>query len=271
MSFVVWKISSEAMRMKIQFRDIMQKNELNTSKEILSIKSDFTQNLERVSLLALRLATLFLKNEKSRLDMRNTITNYKSNILVERRAQIRMTELELDRLTSDMELMERERLTNIDEIEGAGGLESQVTDIEEQMREHSNSSTVMQNGRINVAHSKKKKRLDNDLERLLELIEQKKTQCASLEERCIAIEQRKSEKEIVLIDLEKELVQVLIEQQKLVLNIVEDGKNIEDKARILLRTFHFPWPPLEEPSQDDAKNLVADLVSGRLEFAANKK
>ena len=53
----------------------------------------------------------------------------------------------------------------------AAGLEAQVKDLEEQIREHSRSSS-MQNGRINVAHARKKRRLDSELERILGLTNQ---------------------------------------------------------------------------------------------------
>lgn len=256
MSFALWRISTGAMNMKIAFKKMMEDTQEKTESFLECTKETLTKRVQKVTLLAMRLSELLADSESSRISMYESLTQYKSNVLVERRAQIRMTENELDRLTADREVMEEEKNNLLDQIGGKGGLESQVEEVEEQMREHTNSSTVMQNGRINVAHAKKKKRLDNELERLLELIEEKKSQVASLEQRADAVQSEKENKEVVLIDLEKELVQILIDQQRLVLNLVEDGKLTTEKTKHLSAQYNFPWPPVENPSMENAKELV---------------
>ena len=60
-------------------------------------------------------------------------------------------------------------------------LEEQIRDVEEETRQHALLSTT-QNGRINVAHARKKRRLDAELERLLETIEQKRSNIHELED-----------------------------------------------------------------------------------------
>ena len=259
MSFALWKICTGAMNMKVVFKQVMEDAQAKTSSLLDSTKETLTRKVEKVTLLGLRLSDLLAQSENSRKAMNEALTQYKSSALVEKRAQIRMTELELERMGSDRDVMEDERNSQLDQIAGQGGLEDQVSEIEEQMRDHANSSTVMQNGRINVAHAKKKKRLDNELERLLELIEEKKTQVASLEEREISLQTRREEKEVVLIDLEKELVQILIDQQRLVLNLVEDGKLTEEKAKHVAHQYNFPWPPIENPTIGHAKELFSAL------------
>ncbi len=52
-------------------------------------------------------------------------------------------------------------------------MELQVRAIEDQIRDHGNESSMV-NGRVNVAHARKKRRLDAELERILESIEQKR-------------------------------------------------------------------------------------------------
>ena len=80
--------------------------------------------------------------------------------------------------------------------------------IEEQIREHNRDSAV-QNGRVNAAHARKKRRLDNEIERLFDLIEQKRDQITALEDKLVEKQRERDDKEADMIDLERLLVQAL--------------------------------------------------------------
>merc|ERR1712070_149006 len=105
-----------------------------------------------------------------------------------------------------------------DEIEH---LENSVADVEGQIRDHNRTST-MQNGRVNVAHARKKKRLDSELERVLEQMERKREQMQQLDDKISDSTRSRDEKENELIDLEKDLVGVLVEQQRIVLGMLDE-------------------------------------------------
>lgn len=114
-------------------------------------------------------------------------------------------------------------------------LEKQVAVLEDEIRGHSKFSSV-QNGRVNVAHARKKRRLDEDLERLLEIIEQKRTEISNIDTKLNELSDRQDEREAQSVQMEQELVQVLIEQQKLLLGLLAEGKDIAEQGKQLIRS-----------------------------------
>ena len=119
-------------------------------------------------------------------------------------------ERDIERLGSDKDAYDEQRDDVEEEIDR---LEEQVRDVEEETRQHALLSST-QNGRINVAHARKKRRLDAELERLLETIEQKRASIADLEDQAADKARVRDEREAEMVHLEKELVQILVEQQK---------------------------------------------------------
>ena len=135
-------------------------------------------------------------------------------------------------------------------------MELQVRAIEDQIRTHGTESSMI-NGRVNVAHARKKRRLDAELERILETIEQKRLNMAALEERAAEKSRQRDEKEVEMIDLEKYLVHILLEQQRLILSKIEASRAVDDQCQMVLRIAKLPWPPLEAPTLKDCQEINA--------------
>jgi chromosome segregation ATPase len=185
--------------------------------------------------------------ESCRKKIYGVLVSYKTETLIENRSQIKQLEREIEKLQTERDALEEGRDSIEDEI---ANLEVQVGDLEEQIREHNRTST-MQNGRVNVAHARKKRRLDSELERVLETIEQKRAQMVSMDEKIGDTTRVRDEKENELIDVEKGLVGILVEQQKIVLGQLDDIKIIEEKNRTLLTVANIFWPPPIEPTIKD--------------------
>lgn len=253
-SFNMWKSAAKFVSMGQKFRAELHKSERTLAEKFAITNDETMHKLESVILLGMKLSALLLDVEKSRRGMHQVLSSYKTEVLIEKRTQIRLFEKELERLVEERDVLEEQREALEDDITE---LQEQVREIEEQIREHNHSSSVMPNGRINVAHARKKKRMDTELERILDLIEQKRTQCTALDGRILNMNKVKDDKEGELIETEKTLVQVLIEQQRLVLNAVEDAKSIEEKGKVLVKMSCLPWPPPENPSENDIKLAIA--------------
>jgi len=63
----------------------------------------------------------------------------------------------------------------------------------------------MTNGRVNVAHARKKRRLDSELERILETIDQKRAGMAQMDARAADKIRQRDDKELEMIELEREV------------------------------------------------------------------
>lgn len=108
------------------------------------------------------------------------------------------------------------------------GLEGAVKEIEHQMHELSKVSAI-QDGRINIAHAKKKRRLDQEFERMLSRTQDKRDHLKRIESKLQEIDDKRQEKEDQMKELERNLVALLVEQQKRLLSIIRTDPKIAAK------------------------------------------
>lgn len=78
---------------------------------------------------------------------------------------------------------------------------------------------------------------------------------SALEDRAAEKGRQRDEKEVEMIDLEKYLVQILLEQQRLILNKIESARKVDDQCQMILRIAKLPWPPLEAPTLKDCQEI----------------
>jgi hypothetical protein len=253
-SMNVWKSTSKLMQLRTYFEKEMETLHNDAESDMAQMQQESKEKMEDLIMLVFRLSKLIVDTEMMRSRLNATLTTYKTDVLVEKRTSIKLLEKELSRLGEEKGLLEEQRDNIEDEV---GELEEQVRDMEEQIREHNRSSSVMSNGRINVAHARKKKRFDTELERMLDLIEQKRMQMGDMDDRIERIVTQKDEKEADLVDMEKALVVVLIEQQRMVLSQVEEAKSIEEKGKMLVKMSVIPWPPPSEPDHNDVAAVLS--------------
>lgn len=91
--------------------------------------------------------------------------------------------------------------------------------------------------------------------RLLESIEQKRVNINELNQLSEEKSKESNVKESEMIDLERELVQILIEQQKSVMMLVDNRGSIDGKCREVIGSSNIPWPPPDNPSSRDVDVL----------------
>ena len=138
-----------------------------------------------------------------------------------------------------------------------GRLEQQLRTVEEQLRAHSQTSSTI-NGRVNVAHAHKKKRLDAEFERLLSSIEQKRDVLQDLEAQSHDKSRIRDERATEMVTVEKDLVNILCEQQKALLGLVQQLASCTgDRCEATVRDVRIPWPPPDNPTLMHAQALFA--------------
>merc|ERR1711988_383 len=208
----------------------------------------------------MKLSALLADIEDQRKKIHRILTQFRTEELMEKRTLIRVLEKDFERLTMEKDSLEEQRDLMEEEIED---LESQVRGLEDEIREHNRTSS-MQNGRINVAHARKKRRLDGELERMLETIEQRRINMGEMDERAADKARERDQKESEMVDLEKQVVGILVEQQRKVLKGVEEMKGTaEDKCHLVLSVARLPWPAPDAPSIEDVKQLQKQRQLGK--------
>ena len=266
-SMAIWKSITNMTMMRLRFQKGMENFDKEAATTLEKVQRKAQSKTEQVTLTAMQYSGAMVAVEKARLKLHDVLVNFKQDALIEKRTQIKMLERDLDKFTAERDNLEEQRETMEEET---AGLEAQVRELEEQIRDHNRSSS-MTNGRINVAHARKKRRLDSELERILELIEQRRIQISDLDEKVAQRGAARDEKESRMIDLEKELVGVLLEQQKKVLMLVED-MSFEEKNRTLCSVAGFPWPPAKiNPTMGDVKALRRERQAAEEEKAKERE
>ncbi len=168
--------------------------------------------------------------------------------------RVTILEQEIEKVSLERDAMEESRDSLALDIENYG---QEVRENEELIRQHQQESSMTTNGRVNIAHARKKKRLDQEIERLLEQIEHKRGQIQDIELKILDKNRIREEKESELIDVERELVGILIEQQRLALKDVQDLGGFTEKTKFLTTMQRFPWPvPGPEVTIEHVEKLV---------------
>ena len=132
-----------------------------------------------------------------------------------------------------------------------------VREQEDLARQHQQESSMTVNGRINVAFARKKRRIDQEIERLLEQIEFKRSQLSDVDARMAEKTRQREEKELQLIEIERQLMRVLLEQQRQCVKRVQDMAGYPEQAQQMLTAIRFPWPP---PGASKGEGTNAGLV-----------
>jgi hypothetical protein len=241
-SLFSWKMAIGARKLRASHEGVFE-----NSKKLTIVSEEKSKKMrekfDNALLTILQLSSVLQSIEDLRMKEKETIVSYRVNDLNDKKTIVRGLERELEQLGVEKDSLEEQRDDMEDEIEQLG---EQVREVEEQTRQHSLSSST-QNGRINIAHAKKKKRLDEEFERLLGNIEQKRMVISELDDQATEKARERDLKEAEMIDVEKQLVKILVEQQKKVLQLVEQGKNVNAKGRDLLLKAKMPWPPPVNP------------------------
>ncbi len=247
-SITLWRQVMAQQKMKKKYEAHMDDMELDFENREKKLAEEMTNEQNEMVLAALKLASLLGDIEDQRKKIHRTLTQFRTEELMEKRTLIRVLEKDFERLTMEKDSLEEQRDLMEEEIED---LEGQVRSLEDEIREHNRTSS-MQNGRINVAHARKKRRLDGELERMLETIEQRRINMGEMDERAADKARERDNKEAEMVDLEKQVVGILVEQQRKVLKGVEEMKGTaEDKCHLVLSVARLPWPPPDAPTIED--------------------
>ena len=176
---------------------------------------------------------------------------------------IQLLEFEIDKLHSEKLSLEENKGILAREIEG---LTKEIQEQEDLIRQHHAQESAMTiNGRVNIVFARKKRRLDQEIERLLELTETKRNQIQEIEEKIVNKVKIREEKELLLIQYEQQFIAIIIQQQKEIHKELIDWQSFADRSKALCQMIRFPFPPvpadpstheLSEISLGDVEKLV---------------
>ena len=224
-SFGMMKLTTGAIKQRIMYLKMVDDKEKEKQNEMVFMGKEAERSDEKRRREINVLEGILDACKQQRELMHETLVNHKRETLVEHKVQSGVISRELESIALDRDSVEGQREALQSQL---GSMESSLKDLEEQINIHAKTSTI-QGGRVNVSHARKKRRLDEEFEALLEGMEQKREELSGVDEKLKELMMNKEEAEDRMKQLERTLVEVLVEQQKKLLTIL--ASKPEDVAR----------------------------------------
>lgn len=210
-----WFLIVKSMKILKQMEDMKQLHEQNTT-DIHSDHDTTVEQLEtKIKALEKRNTTL---DSKLKL-ISKTILNHKRDALVEHKTESRKIASRINDIAKKLDKSESKRRHLSSDLES---LMQAMHEIEHQLHEHSQTS-ALQGGKLNISHTRRKRRLDEEYEQILFKTERKQDDMNAMEDEIKNLLVEKSKANDEMRSLEKGLVSLLIEQQKSLLSIASRG------------------------------------------------
>ena len=219
---------SSALRiLRLTSSSMIRQNALNETLE--STQGEFNTRLQVIQ----DEATATQENLEQRIsDMESTIKSYQAqrklaqDVLISQNRDALLREKAKSReVLSQLDTIGAERQTLQDERQSAKGqrdtLENQIRELEGKIQQHSQTSSL-QGGRINIAHARKKRALDEAYDILLDKLESNREEICSIDERLKEVLDRKEVQEERRKATERALVEILLGQTKKVMQILNN-------------------------------------------------
>ena len=235
-SFRIWKLLAQVQLLKMNHKKSIEIITQQSIAERNQFTHDHEAGVAKLNAVLMKLIQLYRDVDKINFSVRDTIKNHKSDEIIDKRNMIREYHMELNKLDNEINILESQRIDRIEEIEG---LQHNVKLIEEQIRIH-NQESMIQNGRVNLAHGKKKKRLDEEVEKLLESIESKGHSMKDIDDKMTQFVNLKNSKELQLVNIEKALVEILVDQQRKILKLFTQDQDGNEKLKTLFDSYGLP-------------------------------
>ena len=217
---------SGALRiLRLATSSTLQQNALNETLQS-------TQNAFNTRLQALQDEAMTTQEslEQRIADMEDTIKSYQTqrklvqdvlvshsrDVLLRQKAKSREVLSQLDALGAERQALQDKRQRSEEERDG---LENRIRELEAKIQQHSQTSSL-QGGRINIAHARKKRSLDETYDILLEKLEGNREEMSSIDDGLKEVLDRKEIQEERRKETERALVEILLDQSKKVIQIL---------------------------------------------------
>jgi len=211
--------------LRLASSSMIRQNALNDSLE--STRDEFNARLQVVHDEATATQESL---ERKIVDMEGTIKSHQTqrklvldvlithnrDALLREKAKSREALSQLDAIGAERQALQDERRGAEDQRDG---LENRIRELEAKIQQHSQTSSL-QGGRINIAHARKKRALDEAYDASLEKLEANRETISSIDERLKEVADRKEIQEERRKETERALVEILLDQTRKVMQLL---------------------------------------------------
>ena len=217
---------SSALRiLRLATSSTLQKNALNET--LQSTENEFETRLQALQDEALATQesleqqiagmqdTIKLYQTQRKL-VQDVMVSHNRDVLLRQKAKSREVLSQLDAIGAERQALQEKRQRCEEERER---LEKQIRELEAKIQQHSQTSSL-QGGRINIAHARKKRSLDEAYDILLDKLEGNREEMSSIDDGLKEVLDRKEIQEERRKETERALVEILLDQSKKVVQIL---------------------------------------------------
>jgi len=217
---------SSALRiLRLATSSTLQKNALNET--LQSTENEFETRLQALQDEALATQesleqqiagmqdTIKLYQTQRKL-VQDVMVSHNRDVLLRQKAKSREVLSQLDAIGAERQALQEKRQRCEEERER---LEKQIRELEAKIQQHSQTSSL-QGGRINIAHARKKRSLDEAYDILLDKLEGNREEMSSIDDGLKEVLDRKEIQEERRKETERALVEILLDQSKKVIQIL---------------------------------------------------
>ncbi len=261
-SVMFWQCLTKLQQLKLRFQRGIQEFDSEAKKRFQNLQTQLTNEWNDLALQFMRATALIHEFDAKRLSLLSKFNQAKQQEeMHQSKRNIQLLEYDIDRLHSEKHSLEENKATLLKDIDN---LTLEIKEQEELIRQHHAQESAMTiHGRVNIVFARKKRRLDQEIERLLELMETKRNQIAEIEDKIVSKVKNREEKELLLIQYEHQFVAVIIQQQKEIYKELVDWQSFAERTKGISQMIRFPYPPvaainasLPEITMQDVTNLV---------------
>lgn len=240
-SLHLWQLNTKLLLMKLKFQKGIQEFDAEAQKRFENMKLLSLQQYQDLGLQFMKACSFVHELDEKRNVLLSLMNNYNDNEEMRKnKKNIQIIEHEIDKLFSEKDSLESNKEILLKEIDS---LTLEIKENEDLARKHSQESAMTINGRVNLAFARKKRRLDNEIERLLELMENKRNQITEIDDKILEKVKVREEKELLLISMEQKFISMIIQQQKDIYKELMEWGIYSEKLKVICQIIRFPFPP----------------------------
>jgi len=214
----IWRLATSSMAKQDAYDKALHIRQDDFNAKLKIMHDEATSKLQPLEAKMANMETSIKSYQTQRKMMYDTLVTHNRDDLLRQKARSRDVSSQLDAISSEQKALQGKRSHADDKrIE----LENKTREIEAQIQQHAQTSSI-QGGRVNIAHARKKRKLDEEYEGLLDKLESNREDILRIDTELKDVMERKEAAGERLKSLERRLLEMLVEQNKKMLKILRE-------------------------------------------------
>ena len=217
----ILRLATSSMAKQDAYDKALQARQDDFNAKLKKMHGEATSKLQPLEGKVANMETSIKSYQTQRKMMYDTLVTHNRDALLRQKATSRDVSSQLEVISSERKALQGKRTHAEDQRRET---ENKTREIEAQIQQHAQTSSI-QGGRVNIAHARKKRKLDEEYEGLLDKLESNREDILRIDTELKDVMERKEAADERLKSIERKLVEMLVEQNKKMLKILNMSKH----------------------------------------------